>query len=423
MKKMTLAIALTCMAALAFSQVSFNTVWELSKAANNYPAYIGDAHQCRGIAVGNFDGEKSIALVSRVGGLKVLVLKAADGTQRFELKTEGITPEGHGAFPLNNIGMTADGKILACNLALAVGQKFVVYQWDSKDSGYKKVLSYSLDKAYRLGDYMTVTGSVKDGSALIYAVSAKKLGAGYQTFTFSMKKDDGGNWIFDATNPKIKDIVLEGGNTVPALALLPGGNYLYNAGGQPMRELDGNFGLIAEHVLPTTAMSVSSSAPAYITTKGADVYVASIGYSTDLNCAVVAKITNNDWANAVPFKTPKLGEVDNTNGAGGVVADVEGDKTYLYVLATQNGIGKYEMKITETSVHELAHKVAFEQVAGRLSVKGIEPSSIEVFNLLGQSVRASRLSNEVETAGLRGAYLVQVKADGRLVKSEKVIIR
>lgn len=423
MKKMTLAIALTCVAALAFSQVSFNTVWEFSKAKNNLPAYIGAASECRSMAVGNVDGKDVVIVATRVGGANMIWLDPVTGKEEGQLNMKDVAG-GHPNFPINTVEISADGMILGANLAAVAGQQFKIYAWNKVDAVPTVLLDYKAVAKERFGDSFIVLGSVKDGSAKLYAVNSDKTNP--LVMVLPMVKS-GANWVFDLT--KRENYTLPHSAIPSTLDKLPNGNFIFGTPGKQVMELeqdDANKAMkpVVKHMLPGSAMSIYVSGSIYITSKSNDVYVGAIGYSNDQHCGVVAKIRGNDWENAtVAGKTSKFHNGGNPGGTGRIRAREESGKLYVYVLETENGIGKYEMKITETSVHELAHKVAFEQAAGRLSVKGIDASSIEVFNLLGQSVRASRLSNEVETTGLQGAYLVQVKADGRLVKSEKVIIR
>ncbi len=423
MKKMTLAIALTCMAALAFSQVSFKEVWEYSKANAKLPAYIGSGSECRSMAVGKVDGKDVVAVATRVGGANIILLDPMSGEERSKLSMKGVLG-GHPSFPINTVEISADGVILGGNLAAAAGQHFKIYAWDKTNVDPVVLLDYPAVAKERFGDSFMVLGNVKDGSAKLYAVNSTKTNP--LVMVLPMVKS-GSNWVFDLT--KRTNYTLPHSAIPSALDRLPNGNFIFGTPGQPVMELaqdDANKAMkpVATHMLPGSAMSIYVSGPIYITSKYNNVYVGALGYSNDQHCGVVAKISDNHWENAtVAGKTSKFHSDGNAGGTGRIRAWEENGKLYVYVLETENGIGKYEMNITVTSLDEVAYKVTFEQVAGRLSVKGIEASSIEVFNLLGQSVRASRLSNEVETTGLRGAYLVQVKADGRLVKSEKVIIR
>lgn len=425
MKKMTLAIALTCMAALAFSQVTFNKVWEFSNAGNNLPDYIGTGADCRSMAVGNVDGTDLVAVATRVGGPNVVLLNPATGEKTGNLNMTGVDASGNPSFPINTVEISADGVILGSNLATAADQHFKIYAWDKTNVDPVVLLDYTLVAKERFGDSFMVLGNVKDGSAKLYAVNSDKNNA--LVMILPMKQDTENKWVFDLTQRENYTLPYSGVPT--SLDKLPNGNFIFGKPGKAQMEVKQNdtekkMEAVEGHELPGGAMSIYVSGPIYITTKGEDVYVGALGYSNDLHCGVVAKITGDDWSKATfAGRTSQLHTGGNLGGTGRIRAREEEGKLYLYVLETQNGIGKYEMNITVTSLDEVAHKVALEQTADRLSVKGVEASSIELFSLLGQSVRASRMSNELNIDGLKGIYLVQVKVDGRPVKSKKIIIR
>ncbi|MFZ4726809.1 MAG: T9SS type A sorting domain-containing protein, partial [Paludibacter sp.] len=79
---------------------------------------------------------------------------------------------------------------------------------------------------------------------------------------------------------------------------------------------------------------------------------------------------------------------------------------------------------TPTALNQINNEaINISVMQNAVTVVGIQVSSIDLFNTLGQKVKSVTNSNELRTDNLKGVYIVQVKAEGRVVKTSKVSIR
>jgi hypothetical protein len=157
-------------------------------------------------------------------------------------------------------------------------------------------------------------------------------------------------------------------------------------------------------------------------------YVAYFKYGSGQEKADILRIVKGDLANAtVVGTTPALGTTTNTNGTGRVVVDASGTDVYLYVMSSNNGFGKYKVTgivDTPTEVKQAnTDNISFISNQGTITIKGVSPSSIELYNTLGQKVKSTSNSNVLTVENIKGVYIVQVKAAGKVVKTEKVSLR
>ena len=95
------------------------TLWERSAGNSTLPTWFTTGNTERGVAHGKvMTGSKSLEdrvfVVSRNGGLFVKVLDGLTGADLGELNTTGVTG---GLFALNDVEVSADGKVFACNLS------------------------------------------------------------------------------------------------------------------------------------------------------------------------------------------------------------------------------------------------------------------------------------------------------------------
>jgi len=124
--------------------------------------------------------------VSREGGNLVHILNASTGADI------GTLPMGTGVvtgsyFVINDAGMTSDGILLVGSMALANGE-FKVYRWDTETSDPTLAISYPAALG-RLGDKITVVGSISAGTARVYAATASAVEGKTKIYYFDMVAD------------------------------------------------------------------------------------------------------------------------------------------------------------------------------------------------------------------------------------------
>jgi hypothetical protein len=317
-----------------------STNWQRSVANTNLPSWFGTDTE-RGLAFGRTsDGldafNDRVYIVSRSGGsLAVRILNAANGTDVGTLNTTGISG---GTFALNDIGITFDGKILACNLTTnANTSAFKVYMWNNETSAPAVVLEYLADasNAVRLGDKFTVTGDYAAGTAQIWAASATT--GQHKVYKWTMS---GGTF-----NPVPQIILcsdaLTSGIASAAVGPLPNGDFYWNANGQSARKYQANGSLIG--TISGGLVATGTNAIRYLGTVGTDEYIVTFAFGAGNNNARVLRIPNGNPADAVLYGvTTSLGSASNVNGIGDVDFRYNSDLTLdIFVLATNNGVGSY----------------------------------------------------------------------------------
>src|SRR2546425_1473074 len=106
--------------------ITISNLWSISTAAGR--TYVTTNTTERGIAYNPATGH--VLLVSRAGGLQVVILNSQTGAELGFLDTTGISG---GTFGLSLIGVADDGAIYAANLSTStIAPNFTIYRWGSE---------------------------------------------------------------------------------------------------------------------------------------------------------------------------------------------------------------------------------------------------------------------------------------------------
>jgi hypothetical protein len=341
---LTILTLLLCIT-LAQAQLRYTTIWEKSQATGTLPTFIGTGNTERGLDYGVVEGTERLFLVSRLGTPRVLVLNPANGDSVGFLDATGITG---GTFTLNDVEVSADGKIYACNLTInSQLTAFKVYRWDNLASTPVVVIEYTTSTAYRLGDRFTIVGSTADNSITIWA------GAASQDKVFRFNTTDNGA-TFTATEITLSDGVQ---GTVPSISPKGTGavGFYLNSAGRNVKEYDANGNLIA--TLPGSVVATGSTALEYIKF-GLKEYLVVFNYGGGNENFSYVDITEGLTNGVLVFRTAPLGTNQNLNGTGDISVKNNGDGTFdLFVLGTNNGIARYRTKLYSNVTFNVNMKV------------------------------------------------------------------
>ena len=409
--------------------------WWIEDVKLPLPNMIGISNNTRGMGYGIVNSIPTLAVVSREGGNSVRIIDVATGNQTATLDMTGVTG---GTYGICDAGITTDGKILAANMTVGhetTVQTFKVYKWDNLINAPTVAISYQYsgtltNDSSRYGDHITVVGSLTAGTAKVYAASSvldvKNTRGIAKVLCFSMQSDGNGGYIFNSTPTVLCSPVNLTGAT-PSVLPLSNGTYLYKGNGNNMRIINSD-GTLSANASSTSVVATGGNSVQFIRTIADSTYVTYFRYGSGQEKADILRIVKGDLANAtVVGTTPALGTTGNTNGTGRVVVDASGTDVYLYVLSTNNGFGKYKVTgivDTPTAVKQATtDNISFISNQGTITIKGVSPSSIELFNTLGQKVKSIVNSNELNTGNLQGVYIVQVESKGQTVKTSKISIR
>ena len=337
---LTLLVVAAWCAVPAFAQPEFfDTNWELSDAEGNLPSYIGTSYGARGMAYGMVD-DGSGTMVERVfvstnegGTFRVEVLDATDGTNLGTLDGTGISG---GTRTLNDVDVSADGIIIACNLA--INANFKCYRWDSVTATPSTIIDYTPEdgnsdgETDRVGSLISVVGSASDNSLTVhtsgvansenvYRFTTTDNGASFSAGVVTAGPQSTGN--VEGVDP------IETGSS--SFYLNPAGKAptLYDASGTSQGAVQGasNF---------TTSVRYFEV--------GGNTYIALHNWGSGgggFNADVI-EVTDGP-GNAIPYgSTPTLGTNDNIQANGDVDVRVNNDGTAtIFVMSTNNGIGSY----------------------------------------------------------------------------------
>lgn len=190
MKKILLLIALFAISFQNFAQ--WETLWERTKDKENMPSWFSTGEEEENSHKGTERGivynaiEDHIYVSSRMGGEPyVRIVDPYTGDDLGELMTDGFYSEGeYTVYPLNNVQVSDDGQIFACNLALSTAEpltdddggikvnSFRVVKWEYEMALPEVIIDYA-QGGYRLGDKFSVQGDFT-GDAIITACPGER---------------------------------------------------------------------------------------------------------------------------------------------------------------------------------------------------------------------------------------------------------
>ncbi len=423
--KKNLLFLLCSLSVFATAQVTITPNWQLCDSLGTLPLTIGTSNGARGMAFGNLGNGERMFVVSRSAdtGNKVQIYNAADGVNVGALDMTGV--DG-GTFTMNDAGMTDDGKLIMGNL----GSPLKIYKWDSETGAPVNIITWATTSGRRYGDKITVTGNYSTGTARIYVLPNSTL-TNHKLQYFEMEQVNN-VWQFKQTPTEMNTVLSIAG--YPAIAIRTDDGFYLKAGGGNITQYS-NSGTQIGGASQTTVVRIGTSTVRYITSDIDYDYLAYVSYygtSTSVSARVAANQVEiikvpkaTGLGDAVLVKAgPSLGKNTNGNGAAGLaVKQLPNNVFELYVLNTNNGIAKYTVTglLTASAVQSTnndAIKIYLSK--SNLTVNGILPSSIELFNTLGQKVTSVTNSNTLNTNKLKGVYVVQVKAEGKTVKNQKI---
>jgi hypothetical protein len=426
MKKITLLFVAVIVAVTTFSQ-TVTTNWERSDSLLTRHVWnAGD--NTRGLAFGTMGGNERLFVATRstTGSqvTRVIILNALTGDSVSVMNMTGVTGGTH---VISDAGLTEDGVLLVSNLTTAVSSTspLKIYKWTNETAAPTVAVQWGPAVAEgRYGDKITVTGKISDGTARIYAV--KNISGTANIKYWDMMEDTGnpGTYIFNQTPKNLFDV--SGLGVLASIGLRPDGGSYYKINGANIKQYTSNGTLVGSESSSSVIASSGNNVRYIGDDNQGNAVICYFRYSTagTTNSRLgnhkvdFVRVLGNDLANATVITgTPSLGKTANGNGAGGIVVkklinnDVE-----LYVLSTNNGVAKYTisglMTVATTSLNTTKASLNLTKTSSLLKVNGTTPSSIELFNTLGQKVQSVSNKNELNISSLRGVHIVKVNANG-----------
>jgi|GEM_PF-925668 len=315
-----------------------SNLWQLNSGNGTLPGWFSTNNTERGIAFGStnskLESDDRLFITSTNGGIFIRILNASNGAEVGSLNNTGITG---GALPISDVETTADGKILVCNLTENASlSPFKIYLWNSETSVPSNIINWLSSDAVKLGDKFTVTGSYSDNSAVIYAASETNGINKLYKWTMS-----GGAFT---NNPTI--INLTGVEEVPApsasVGPLPNGDFYWKASMMKLRKYTSTGSLI--DTIPSAVVPLQGNAVRYVGKVNNKEYAVIFQYGNINENARIIEVSDNNYSQAISLETtPTLGMNPNIYGFGDVTVRInQNGSADIYVLSTNNGIGRYQ---------------------------------------------------------------------------------
>lgn len=309
----------------------YDTLWHRSDAVNANPWYFGDNRQ-RGHAVSG-DRLYVVSRHSEQWGPHVMVHSVADGAIEdgggATLDASGI---GGGTYALNDIAAADDGAFLAANLVTDLSsQAFRVYLWSGPDAAPARVVNYSGMLPHRLGDNISVTGSVTDGTATIWAPAS----GGSVVYRWSMSNGTFNSW------PRAIHLSDGAAGRSASVAPLANGGFFWNAAGEHLRLYAADGALLGR--VPGSVVARDSHAIELLGRDGNDLWLAVYQFGSGNENARIVRVPESapDQAGTLGV-TRSLDSNANANATGDIaVRRNAGGSVDVFVLATNNGLGAY----------------------------------------------------------------------------------
>lgn len=320
----------------------FETLWERTARTSTTPSWLSTTGNTeRGIAYSN----DALYVVSRSAQTTVRMLDWRTGTDVGQLSTAGISG---GTFALNDVETSWDGKVLAANLTVNAQQSaFKVYLWNTNEAAPTLAISYT-GAALRLGDGLSVIGSVTARTAIVVAAASQS----NKILRWSMNS----NGTFNQT-PTV--ITVQGrtnlGTLVEAtpLGLANEGYLLSGYGIQPIQVSTTG---VVRSTAPTAVTTSQNGAIATWATANRWVGLFESKWTGPTNQALIFKSgaagLGSTTVSDIYGVTPSLGSNVNLNRTGDICYRADANGNYVFfVLGTNNGIGAYWAK-SGTDIHK-----------------------------------------------------------------------
>lgn len=378
MYKNITALFLLVLSISAYAQ-KFATNWEKKSSDGTLPAWFtAGNNNVRCLAYGN----GHLYLVQRNSGETIKVVNPVDGSD-FATLNNGTGIITAATYKLNDVEVSSNGEIFACNLTTnASTTAFKVYRWINESATPVAVISYT-GLAKRMGDYIYVSGSTADNSAVIYAAAATS--NNIVVFTTS---DHGASWTPTVLNLSGTGSTMSGGPCVAPCSsgfwTKSGGNSInfYNNSGNYTSTISG--GLIS-----TANVSLK-----YFES-GSKKYVATIKYGGTVadNYLALVDVTAGAASANLYGNTPSLGSYNNAaNGSDAAITDNGDGTATIFVLSPGNGFGCY------TTIDPLPVELSsFSACINENNVDLNWETSTELNNYGFEIERSSVLQNSPET--------------------------
>ena len=427
MKKIYLALFL---ASFCVGNAQIN--WKRSASGTNAPTWSGTGNTERGMGALN----DKMYVVSRFSGTKIKVINGLDGADLPEVSN--YTGVAGGTFTLNDVEVSTNGAILACNLMAnayaspaTANSTFTIYKWDNETAApsiYATYVAPSAAEHVRLGDNFSVTGDIS-GNAVIFAAGRIGSTTGYRVIRWIVT----GGVLGAPTAITIPALTAATGViSVAPLAISANPGFIVKASGNTMTVHNAD-GTLTGETIANAVVPLSSNDTRYFEV-GVKKYIASYLYGGTNEYAKLVDVTAGFASASTVAVTPALGTVSNGNGSGGIglkvipdLVDGIANTITVYTLGCNNGISG--TTLVKDGVTVVLGNNDFSAAEARKATKIFpNPARNEfyiaidtdvdkdaqayIYDIQGRQVKSAKIQDNVQTINIQdlnaGEYLVKV---------------
>ncbi|GAB1416635.1 hypothetical protein MASR2M117_20410 [Paludibacter sp.] len=395
---------------------SVTTLWENGATAGKLPKwFLTTSNKTRGIGADN--QYVYVATRDGDGGKNIFVYNAATGDSIKALNTTDLTG---GTFPLNDVGITEDGKIITASLG--ANTNFKLYMYDNLTASPTTLLHLpDAAPGGRTGDLFTVTGNYANGTAKIFTATAT---APSQVWVLEMKD---GAWKTERT--LLATMTDVPGAVAACVAPKPDGSMYWKAAGQAFKLIKAD-GSVDPLGAGFSTYSNSIKYLGYSSKLNLD-YVALFTYGGGKECAEIVSLTPGDLTTCkLIARTPSIGTNANAGGTGDLAVRFDSNNNpIIYVVSTNNGFGAYKVEGLEldpvSGVKNISNQPDIHIFPNPVKdIVNISETvkSIKLLNVSGQLVKEAFMTTKLSVEGLQGVYLLQIESEkGKVTK--RIIVK
>lgn len=447
MKKIYLVLLL---ASFCIGNAQIN--WKRSVANSNLPTWMGTgtANTERGMAALN----DKMYVVSRFSGTKIKVVNGIDGTDLPDVSNyTGIPTTGGGTFSLNDVEVSANGAILACNLMSSIwaspatgNSTFTIYKWDNEaaiPSVYATYVAPSAAEQVRLGDTFSVTGDISGNAVIFAAGRIGTTGGDYRVVRWIVT----GGTLGAATAITIPTLAIAPTAviSVTPLGLTASDRFIVKASGNLMTVHTSTGQVVTGESIPEAVLPKSANDIRYFEV-GLKKYVASYLYGGTNELAKLIDVTAGFASASTVSVTPSLGVVSNGGASGGIglkvipdLVDGNNNTITVYTLGCNNGIsgttlvnngvtlGNDDFSAVEArKAPKVFPNPASNEIYIAIDTDLAKDAQAFIYDIQGRQVKAAKINDNVQTISIQdlneGNYFVKV-INGKNESTTKLLKR
>ncbi len=317
---------------LGAGNAQIEKLWTKSVADTSLPTWFSATGNTeRGFAYNPLTNH--LLVVSRNAGIFVRVIDANNGN---DLGTLDVTGISGGTFALNDIEVSYDGVIYACNLVTDSASTFKIYRWANEAATPTVAFESTLGLNKRCGDNFKVKYLANNNTLQVWFAEAKT------HKVYKLKTTDQGFTFVQDFFIQLPPATFGGAPSVEPLE--EDSMIITKSSGKYIQAWSYTGALVGE--IPGSIVATGATTIKLVSAQDlGSGFIASFQYGTGMNNV---RLIDTDGEFPSFFRTygitPSTGSNANGNGTGDIAVKFDTPTSFIiYCLATNNGIGAYRV--------------------------------------------------------------------------------